>query len=281
MKTFLIARVVFWISIRLSAQPSIGIAQDLDKDSIVHEAGYSYLVASLAKYVSPRNVSEEMFKINTERIKNLKTPLYGFNFFIPAELKLVGKAVDEKAILAYTEIVFQRCKILGVKLIVWGSGGARRVPEGFNMSVATQQFIDIARKIATVAARYSVVIAVENLNSTETNFINTLEEVYNIIKKVNHPNLRLCADIYHILKENESPAIIEKAGKLIVHCDLAEKEQRTPPGVKGDDFKPYFMALKKIKYKGVIILECQWENLSLQGNTSRKYLEGELNEVYH
>ncbi len=130
----------------IAQRPFIGIAQDLDKDSIVQEAGYSYFVASLSKYASPRNVSDEQFKVNEERIKNLKTPLYGFNLFIPAELKLVGKDVDEKAILAYTEIVFQRCKILGVKLIVWGSGGARRVPEGFDQSVATQQFIDIAKK---------------------------------------------------------------------------------------------------------------------------------------
>ncbi len=138
----------------------------------------------------------------------------------------------------------------------------------------------LQKKIATAAARYDVVIAVENLNSTETNFINTLEEAYEVIKKVNHPNLRLCADIYHMLKEGESPAIIEKAGELVVHCDLAEKEKRTPPGVKGDDFKPYLRALKKIKYKGVIILECQWESLSLQGKPAREYLEKQLNEAY-
>ena len=260
--------------------PAIGIAQDISSDSIAYKIGYTYLVSSISKYISPRNVSDEQFKTNAALIKKLKTPIYAFNLFIPAELKLVGDKVDEKAILEYTEIVLTRCQALGVKVIVWGSGGARRIPDGFDRARATEQFVSIARKIATQAESHNVVIAVENLNSTETNFITTLQEAFEIIKKVHHPYLRLCADIYHMLKENESPAIIEKAGKAIVHCDLAEKDGRTPPGVKGDDFKPYLKALKKIKYTGTIILECNWDNVSTQGATALANLEKQLAEVY-
>ncbi|CAN5166637.1 hypothetical protein BH09BAC3_BH09BAC3_31170 [soil metagenome] len=269
-------------SMRVGAQdaPAIGIAQDISSDSIVYQAGYTYLVSSVAKYISPINVSDDQFKINAAAIKKLKTPLYAFNLFIPAELKLVGKEVNEKVILDYAEIVLTLCQAVGVKINVLGSGGARRIPDGFDRTKATEQFVAIARKIAVVASTHNIEIAVENLNSTETNFINTLQEAYEVVKKVNHPNLRLCADIYHMLKENESPAIIEKAGKLIVHCDLAEKENRTAPGVKGDDFRPYFKALKKINYTGAIIIESKWDNLSSQGGPALTYLEKQVGEVY-
>ena len=50
----------------------------------------------------------------------------------------------------------------------------------------------------------------------------------------------------------------------IVHCHIAEKQDRTPPGVMGDDFKPYLNALKKINYKGRISLECRWKNLETE-----------------
>ncbi len=268
------------MSVGAQDAPAIGIAQDISSDSIVYQAGYTYLVSSVAKYISPINVSDDQFKINAAAIKKLKTPLYAFNLFIPAELKLVGKEVNEKAILDYAEIVLTRCQFVGIKIIVLGSGGARRIPEGFDRTTATEQFVAIAKKIAAAAGTHNIEIAVENLNSTETNFINTLQEAYEVVKKVNHPNLRLCADIYHMLKENESPAIIEKAGKLIVHCDLAEKENRTAPGVKGDDFRPYFKALKKINYTGAIIIESTWDNLSSQGGPALTYLEKQIGEVY-
>ena len=37
-------------------------------------------------------------------------------------------------------------------------------------------------------------------------------------------------------------------------------EVRSAPGVKGDDFTPYFKALKQIGYKGAIALECNWKD---------------------
>ena len=261
-------------------KPQIGIVQDLENDSLLSASGYRYLIESTAKCFSPKKVTSEQFLSNLTTIKKLKTPLLAVNLFIPGELKLVGPTVDEAAILAYTEIVLQRCQAANVKMITWGSGGARRLPDGFEKSNAKKQFVDIAQKVSIQAKKYNIVLALENLNSTETNFINTLEEAYEIVQKVNQPNFRLCADIYHMLKENEKPQIVEKASKYIVHCELAEKENRTPPGTKGDDFSEYLKALKKIKYKGKIILECRWENLALQAPLAYQYLQREIDNVY-
>src|SRR3546814_8974649 len=106
--------------------------------------------------------------------------------------------------------------------------------------------------MAPLAEKYGIIICMENLNSKETNMINTFAEAYQIAKAIDHPNFRLTVDIYHMLMENESPRIIRKAAKYIYHCDLAEKEGRTAPGVHGQDFTPYFQALKDIGYQGKI-----------------------------
>ncbi len=266
--------------ILVAQKPTIGIVQDLEHDSILHASGYRSLVVSIATYFSPKNVSDKKFQEILQLFKKSRMSLYACNIFIPADLKLVGPDVDEVSILTYTNIVFQRCQAAGVKMIIWGSGGARRVPDGFDKVKASEQFISIARKVASLAARYKIVLALENLNSTETNFITTLEEAFEIVRKVNNPNLRLCADVYHMLKENEPPAVIEKAGNYIVHCDLAEKEKRAPPGTKGDDFRRYLKALRKIRFKGMIMLECQWENLSTQAGPANQYLQKQIDEVY-
>lgn len=260
--------------------PAIGIVESVSNDQVLYANGYLYLVESVSKLFSPRTVSDQQFDDNLNQIKRLNLSLYAVNIFIPGELKLVGPLVDEAAILAYAEGVFKRCQLAQVRLVVWGSGGARRVPEGFDPVEAKKQFIAIARKVAVVAQQYQITLALENLNHTETNFIITLAEALEVVQQVNHPNFKLCADIYHMLKENEPAAVIEKTKNYLVHCDLAERENRTPPGVQGDDFREYLRALKKVKYHGKIMLECRWDNLAAQVGPARLYLQKQIDEVW-
>ena len=264
----------------ISPKPEIGIAQSIDNDSLLNASGFTCLVESVQKLFSPTKVSDQQFQQNLKTLHSLKVPVFAINIFIPSELMLVGPGVKEDSVLKYAEQVFKRTQAAGIKMIIWGSGGSRRIPDGFDVEKATGQFISIARKTSILAQKYDIVLALENLNSTETNFINTVREAYEIAQKVNHPNFRVCADIYHMLKEGESAAIIPEAKKYLVHCDIAEKENRTPPGTNGDDFRPYLRALKKIDYKGKIIMECRWEDLSRQAPQAYLYLQKEIDEVY-
>jgi hypothetical protein len=63
-----------------------------------------------------------------------------------------------------------------------------------------------------------------------------------------------------MLRESESPQSIIDARDVIVYCEIAEKETRSLPGVKGDDFKPYLRALRKANYKGDILLKGNTKN---------------------
>lgn len=263
----------------LYAQPKIGIATQLSHDSTLARSGYAFIVETVGNTVSPK-ITDADFEERLAIIKNLKTPFYALNTFIPGELKLVGPEINETALLAHTQKVFERCKRAGIKLIVWGSGGARRMPEGYLRSKATQEFINIARKVSERAAQYDVILALENLNTQETNFINTVAEALQIVKQVNHKNFRLCADIYHMLRENEPASVLLQTKGYLVHCDVAEKENRTPPGTAGDDFTPYLKVLKQIGYAGAIVLECRWNNLADEGQPARIYLQQQINKVW-
>ena len=195
-------------------------------------------------------------------------------------MKLVGPEINETALLAYTQKVFERSKRAGIKLIVWGSGGARRMPEGYSKAKATQEFVNLARKVSEQAAQFDITLALENLNAQETNFINTVAEALQIVKQVNHKNFRLCADLYHMLKENEPAMVLLQTKGYLVHCDVAEKENRTPPGTAGDDFAPYLQALKQIGYTGAIVLECRWNNLTSEASPALLSLQQQLNKVW-
>jgi sugar phosphate isomerase/epimerase len=259
--------------------PALGITASFKNDKVLHDQGFTYIEETVTRILAP-DVPEDTFRVYLQQMRNLNCLLENCNGFFPGNIKLVGPAVNESQVLTYVDKVMQRAKIAGIKMIVLGSGNARQVPEGTSKDSARTQFIDLCRKIAKTAAPYNVTIAIENLNSTETNFVNTLEEANDIVNKVHHPNFKLTADIYHMLKEHEPAANIDKARKNLVHCHIAEREKRTPPGVAGDDFKPYMAALYRIGYTGKISLECRWDNVGEQGKPALEYLRNQIIASY-
>ena len=282
----LLLTIVFLSSVlSLSAQrkatkPEIGIVADFEQDSLLHAAGYKYLVESIVKCFSPIKISDPQFEERLKQFRGLHLSVFAMNIFMPGDMKLVGPDVKEEAILTYAKAVFERCQRAGVSMVVWGSGGARRVPDGFDHNKAKEQFIDIARKVSVLAKKYKIELALENLNSTETNFINTVEDAFDVVTKVDQKNFWLCVDIYHMLMEGEGPAVIQKTKKKLIHCDIAEKINRAPPGVRGDDFRPYLSELKKIGYSGKIVLECRWTDLPAQLSSAKLNLQKQIDEVW-
>lgn len=264
----------------IQAQPQLGVATAITFDSILNKAGYKFIVEAVPQIASPVSISDSAFHYKLRQLNKLALPVYALNIFIPGDLKLVGPNVNEQAILDYTQKVFTRCKQAGINLMVWGSGGARRIPEGYSKEKARQEFVHVAKKIAEQAEQYEIILALENLNQQETNFINTVTEALEIVKQVNHKNFRLCADIYHMLRENEPATVLLQTKGYLVHCDIAEKENRTPPGTAGDDFTPYLKALKQIGYSGKIVLECRWNNLVEEAQPSRIYLQQQINKIW-
>lgn len=264
----------------IAKAPEIGVVQEYENAAILKGHGYQYLIESTQKLFSPEHVSREQFSQHLEHIKKLELPMYGSNLFIPGHLKMVGPEVDQKALLAYVEEVFQRGQAAGIEVIIWGSGGSRQIPPGFEPDKAKEQFVFMARKIAEVAKKYDIMLALESLNSTECNFINTVAEALEVVKSVDHDNFRLCADIYHMLKEGESPGVLVTARDYLVYCEIAEKDGRTPPGVNQENFTPYLAALKQAGYTGKIIIECRWKDIDDQGATAYQYLQDQINQAY-
>ena len=270
----------------LSAQdsptvPAIGIVQDsLERDAEITAAGYGYLTASTQRLLSPRNVSEEQFQAMLPGIRALATPLYATNLFLPGELKVVGPEVDTAAVIGYVDTVLRRAQEAGLTLITWGSCGSRTVPEGFSRVEATAQFIEMGRRVAEVAERYGILLALENLNTTECSFITSLREALAVVKAVDHPNFRLCVDIYHMLMNGEPASDIEGVGPYAVYSEIAEREHRAPPGTAGDDFTPYLRMLKQEGYTDHIHIEAWWGKVSKQGKPAYEEMARQVRAVY-
>jgi len=256
----------------------LGIMSGLAQDSIAHAGGFTMIGESVRKMLAP-GISDAAFNVNVKQIKAAKCKVVVCNLFFPATLKIAGPDVVEAKVLSYADSVLARAGQAGVKLIVLGSGGSRNIPIGYDPEKANKDFVSLCKKIGQLGAKYGVVVALENLETTETTFITSLKSAANIVRKVNHPNFRLNVDIFHMMREGESPDEIRAAKGLVGYCEVAEKEKRTLPGVMGDDFKPYFRALRDINYKGLIFIEGSIGNAAVEIPGACKYLSAQLAAV--
>jgi sugar phosphate isomerase/epimerase len=270
---------IFAYSASAQKNPPLGIVESIEKDSLIYAAGFTLLGETVGKMLAP-TLTPEQFGSNLKKIKAAKTKVYLCNVLFPGSIKIAGPEVDEQKVLAHLDQVASNAKKAAVPVLVLGSGGSRRLPDGYDNQKAKAAFVLLGRKMAQVAQKHKIIIAFESLNSTETNFINTLQEAAEVVKTINHPNFRLNADIYHMMKENEPPQHIIDAGNIIVHVEIAEKEKRTLPGVVGEDFRPYFQALKKINYQGPIVIEANISKSDQEIPLAYQYLTRQLREVY-
>lgn len=259
--------------------PTLGIVASLDQDSLVYASGFRMLGESVGRMLSP-SLTEEQFQLNLARIKKAKCKVMICNIFISGKMKIAGPDVEEAKVLGYADTVFSRAKKAGVRFIVLGSGGARRIPDGYDVQKAQADFAVLCRKLAVVAGKYGIMIALESLEATETNFIITLKSAAEVVRAVNHPNFKLNADIFHMMREGESPQSIVDAADILVYCEIAEKQKRSFPGVMGDDFKPYLRALRTANYKGYIFIEGGSNNPKNDMPLAFQYLSRQLKEVY-
>ncbi len=256
----------------------VGVCGSSSQWEIIRKAGCSYVEESVGKLLNPKLPDAE-FAAVADQFKAKGIPVKACNSFLPGDLKLVGPDPKHDEAVRYATKALERAKLLSIPIVVLGSGAARKVPEGFDRAKAEAQFIEVARKLGEAGQAHGVTVAMESLNRGETNFGNTLRECLKLINAINHPRVRLVADMYHMLKEDEGPEIITEAGAKIVHCHIAEKAQRTPPGTAGDDFKPYLRALKKAGFLGNISLECRWKNLAQEITPAVAALKAQLDAV--
>ncbi len=241
--------------------PKIGVCTSLANAAVAKSAGCDYIEAGVRDFLVPAS-PEADFRAKLELAGMSPLPVAACNSFLPGELKSVGPEARPDDILAFAETAFRRAREAGVRHIVFGSSASRSIPDGFDAGEARRQFVRLLRRMGPIARAHGVVVAVEPLNRGECNFINSVAEGAAIVREVGDPGILLLADIYHMLLEDEGPESLVAAGPLLAHCHIAEEEGRTPPGVHGQDFRPYLEALGRIGYQGAISFEGRWTDLA-------------------
>ena len=188
------------------------------------------------------------------------------NSFIPPQLKVVGPTVSFADLDTYLELAMKRVHEIGGKQIIFGSGGARNIPEEFSTAEAYEQITQFLSRCETYGAKYGITIAIEPLNKAESNIINTVKEAISLAEEVNLPHIKVLADSYHMDLENESFTFLTQGIKdgWISHVHISDRNRRFPGELNEEesmDFSKLFLVLQEAKYKGRISAECNAASL--------------------
>jgi sugar phosphate isomerase/epimerase len=170
------------------------------------------------------------------------------------------KAEREKAV-ADMEKLLQLGGELGAKGLIFVPifGGPRiadLTPYKSAVELEHEVLAELLQRLAAAAEKSKCLLLLEPLNRYETHMLNRLEQAVAVAKRVKRKGLAILADFFHMaIEEDDMPAAVRAAGKLIQHVHLADS-QRLQPGTGHTDFRSAFRALNEVGFTGYMALEC-------------------------
>jgi sugar phosphate isomerase/epimerase len=253
----------------------LGVCGGPDRAAVAAEAGFEYLEWSVGALLCPRD-ERARFEQALAEARAAALPCEALNCFLPGDLKVTGPDAEPAAQEAYVSVTMQRAEEAGVRVIVFGSGGARRIPEGFDRERAHAQLLDFSRMAATHANNHGVTLVFEPLNVNECNVLTTVAECAALAREVDLPAMRVLVDGYHWLKDKDTVAGIVDAGPLLAHTHIATETHRRAPGEEACDFSAFFGALRTAGYDRRMSVEARVEDPAGELPRAHAYLAAQL-----
>ncbi|WP_246046473.1 sugar phosphate isomerase/epimerase family protein [Thermosporothrix hazakensis] len=226
-----------------------------------------YLEENVQHFLMPERSQEAFAEQLREARRVLPFPIEVANVFFPGNFPLLAtpeRSVDRERVERYVRTVLRRAEEAGIRVIVFGSGGARACPEGYERAEAIQQIADYLATWSDWGKEHGVRIALEPLRYQETNVINTVAEGGELVASIATSGAGLLVDTYHMASNREAPASIAVVAPYLAHVHVAELEERSAPGVHGEDFRPYFSVLQQCGYDQRISIECHWKDMATE-----------------
>ncbi len=246
----------------------LGVCGGIERIRGVAENGLDYLEG---KFNWIASCSDEEFNDFKNELNKYSVKCEVANNFLLKDMKITGENVDYDAISAFLNKGFERAAELGIEVLVLGSGGSRRVPEGYPYSKAVQDIIYLVKNyIAPLAEKHGIDFVFEPLCRFETNIINTIKEGAMIASAIDRSNVGTLADIYHMYVEGDRYDEIRELKGILRHAHISN------PIPKCADMKRSYMENPdEYDYKGFVdaLKDIGCERISIEADTKDYYAD--------
>jgi len=268
----------------------IGICTGWERASLVASLGYDYIELSLSATAAMEDVA---FEEARAALADSPVRAEAFNSMMPPSLRLIGPDVDLVPVREYLTRAIPRAAALGAQVIVFGSGGARRVPERWAMDSAWAQLTDFLRLCLPILEEHCISLAIEPLSRSESNIIHTVREAAALAAAVSYPyegELRFSSsnprveqvndtigalgDTYHMAANGDPFESFVAVSRYLKHVHTAESLTRAYPRLgDGTDYTGLFAALADARYEKRVSVEGKTDDFEVDAPAALEALK--------
>lgn len=235
-----------------------GICTGMENLSILERAGYDYIELSVTAMMK---LSQEEIRQHQEQLKHSRISCEAFNILFPKTMSLLDGTTSKEELKEYLHKAMSLIREFGAGTVVFGSGKCRRCPENMPFGEAYQRLIEVYRITGDIAAEYGIQVVIEPLSRKETNMICTMLEGAMLESDVNHPNVGLLSDFFHVIANHDRIEDIETI-KGFGHIHIASGNgRRYPLSEEGEEYAAFFKSLKAVGYNGRISIEGKTDDM--------------------
>jgi len=255
--------------VNMVAEDEYGIG--IDRIETLERLGYDYIELPTAQMMS---LDDKAFSLLLKRVQDSGLPCLSSNNFLADDLQLTGpEPTKPERLDSYVKKALERAEMLGITSIVFGSAGAKNIPAGFPYEAAWGQVRSFLQYLADLVEGSGMYIAIEPINTRDSNVIVSVAEGLKLAKEVDRPHIRLLADFYHMCYDKEGMDIIEKAADYLQHMHISHPDRTWPDQEDGIDYDAFIGALKKANYTGGISIEAYSEDFEADAARGRSALK--------
>jgi sugar phosphate isomerase/epimerase len=178
---------------------------------------------------------------------------------LPSKVRVTQKGFNLYVWAEHLKRVFPGIAGLGCRKLVWSDGPARVLPVEGEVSGLKEQVLQFLFMLCDFAHSFGITVLVEPLGPRRTNFLNTMEEVADLLPRVGKENLSSLISLRELESIELSLSDFGRYRNLIDHVHIESPrvsgaERVSPRPDDGYDYRPFFQALKSMGYSETVSL---------------------------
>ncbi len=219
--------------------------------STAKRLGYDGIeIAPFTLSASAEDISAEQRKEVRQVIADNGLQTVGLHWLFAGPTGLHMTTMDDKIrgrTRDYLSCLLDLCSDLGGKVLVLGSPKQRSLVDGQTREGAWKRAVELLSSVLDKASQSGLTICLEPLSPVETDFINTVAEGMQMVREINHPNLKIHLDVKAMCSEpTPVPDIIRSVRAEDIGHFHVNDSNLYGPGMGDVDYSPIAEAIKDV-----------------------------------
>ena len=189
----------------------------------------------------------------TELMKTHGLQLYSFQSITYTIIENIFQT-DNASLLDHIKNVIDIALKFNVHNLVFGCPKNREILNIENNN--DDIFVDFFCKLGNYIGDRNLIISIENNSKKyKCNYLNTINEVGEIVKKINHKKIKMMVDIGNCIMENDNIYDLIAYKEYINHIHISTPFMKPLINYNTDEYTKFVDILRKINYDKIISLE--------------------------